>query len=163
MGIGIATGRAVAGTIGTRDQAKVGVFGPVVNLASRLEGMTKFLQAPILPDEATAVLAREQVDAQGARFRRVARVQPYGLDSALTVTELLPPLAEYPGLGDDHVAYYEAALDAFVAGRWAEAYELLHKIPPDDRVKDFLTVHIAQHNRVAPANWDGVVPLAQKG
>jgi adenylate cyclase len=163
MGIGIATGRAVAGKIGTRDQAKVGVFGPVVNLASRLEGMTKFLQAPILLDEPTAVLARQQVDAQAARFRRVAKVQPYGLDTALTVTELLPPLAEYPGLGDAHVAYYEAALDAFVAGRWSEAYELLHKIPPDDRVKDFLTVYIAQHNRQAPAQWNGVIPLAQKG
>ncbi len=51
MGIGIATGRAVAGKIGTVDQVKVTVFGPVVNLASRLEGMTKILQAPILLDE----------------------------------------------------------------------------------------------------------------
>ena len=41
VGIGIATGRAVAGKIGTVDQVKVTVFGPVVNLASRLEGMTK--------------------------------------------------------------------------------------------------------------------------
>ena len=37
MGIGIAHGRAVAGKIGTSDQVKVTVFGPVVNLASRLE------------------------------------------------------------------------------------------------------------------------------
>ena len=38
-GIGIATGRAVAGRIGTVDQVKVTAFGPVVNLASRLEGI----------------------------------------------------------------------------------------------------------------------------
>jgi len=38
IGIGIASGTAVAGKIGTIDQAKVSVFGPVVNLASRLEG-----------------------------------------------------------------------------------------------------------------------------
>ena len=37
VGIGIATGPAVAGKIGTVDQVKVTVFGPVVNLASRLE------------------------------------------------------------------------------------------------------------------------------
>jgi len=37
-GIGVATGPAVAGKIGTVDQVKVTVFGPVVNLASRLEG-----------------------------------------------------------------------------------------------------------------------------
>src|SRR5690606_16637136 len=40
-GIGLATGRAVVGRIGTVDQVKVTAFGPVVNLASRLEGMTK--------------------------------------------------------------------------------------------------------------------------
>ncbi len=33
-GIGLATGRAVAGRIGTVDQVKVTAFGPVVNLAS---------------------------------------------------------------------------------------------------------------------------------
>jgi adenylate cyclase len=163
VGIGIGTGRAVAGKIGTSDQAKVGVFGPVVNLASRLEGMTKLLQTPILLDETTARLARQQVPARLARFRRVVKVKPYGLDTALTVTELLPPLSEYPELGDEHVAYYEAAFDALEAGRWAEAYALLHKIPPEDRVKDFLTVYIAQHNRVAPTGWDGVIPLMRKG
>ena len=51
-----ATGRAVAGRIGPREQAKVTVFGPVVNLASRLETMTKQLRVPILVDEATAEL-----------------------------------------------------------------------------------------------------------
>ena len=43
-GIGVATGKAVAGKIGTVDQVKVTVFGPVVNLASRLESMTKILR-----------------------------------------------------------------------------------------------------------------------
>ncbi len=57
-GIGVATGRAVAGKIGTTDQVKVTVFGPVVNLASRLESMTKILRAPILLDEATARAVR---------------------------------------------------------------------------------------------------------
>ena len=47
-GIGVATGPAVAGKIGTVDQVKVTVFGPVVNLASRLEGMTKTAAGPDL-------------------------------------------------------------------------------------------------------------------
>jgi class 3 adenylate cyclase len=54
MGVGIATGRAIACKIGTADQVKLTVFGPIVNLASRLEGMTKILHAPILVDETTA-------------------------------------------------------------------------------------------------------------
>jgi len=161
-GMGIATGKAVAGKIGTVDQVKVTVFGPVVNLASRLEGMTKILRAAILVDEATARAVRRQVPPQVARVRRLAIVRPYGLDAPLEVSELLPPESQYPVLTDEHLAVYESALDAFLAGDWARAFGLLHRIPTEDRVKDFLTVYIAQHNRTPPPGWDGVVPLENK-
>jgi adenylate cyclase len=162
MGIGIATGRAVAGKIGTIDQVKVTVFGPVVNLASRLEGMTKTLQAPILLDEQTAAAIRAEVPADVARVRRVAVVKPYGLDKRLEVSELLPPVSAFPTLSDDNIADYELALDELLAGRWAQAFERLHRVPAEDRVKDFLTVFIAQHNRTPPENWNGVIPLTSK-
>ncbi len=161
-GIGVATGVAVAGKIGTEDQAKVTVFGPVVNLASRLEGMTKILRAPILLDEGTAEAIRRQVPRTIARVRRVAVVRPYGLDTPLEVAELLPPEAAYPKLTDQHVGYYESGLDAFLAGAWREAYELLRHVPTDDLVCDFLTVFIAQHKRTPPPGWDGVIELQSK-
>ncbi|MCA9176471.1 MAG: adenylate/guanylate cyclase domain-containing protein [Planctomycetales bacterium] len=160
MGIGIATGRAVAGKIGSVDQVKATVFGPVVNLASRLEGMTKTLRASILLDEVSASILRET--APDCRLRRVARVRPYGMDLPLEVTELLPPVEEDTVLTDEHVAAYEAALDALHDRQWQQAFELLHQVPAMDRVKDFLTVFIAQHNRSAPERWDGVIPLAEK-
>jgi adenylate cyclase len=162
VGIGIATGKAVAGKIGSIDQVKVTVFGPVVNLASRLEGMTKILRAPILIDDATAGYLRRHASPEVCRVRRLAVVRPYGLESPLEVSELLPPAADYPALTDEHINYYERALDAFLAGRWVEALELLHHVPAEDQVKDFLTVYIAQHNRRPPPNWDRVIPLATK-
>jgi adenylate cyclase len=162
VGIGIATGRAVAGKIGTVDQVKVTVFGPVVNLSSRLESMTRQLRASILVDEQTASVARNSLAPAEARVRRVARVKPYGLASAVMVHELLPALQQYPQLSDDHLQAYEGALDALLNRNWARAFELLHQVPADDRVKDFLTVFIAQHNRTPPDNWDGVIPLAGK-
>jgi adenylate cyclase len=162
-GIGIATGRAVAGKIGTPDHVKVTVFGPVVNLASRLEGMTKILRAPVLLDEQTARAVRRHVPRQVARVRRLAVVRPYGLETPLEVSELLPPAAEYPLLSDEHLESYEAALDAFLAGRWPTAIEHLHRVPSQDVVADFLTVYIAQHGRTPPPNWDGVIALATKG
>jgi len=161
-GIGVATGPAVAGKIGTVDQVKVTVFGPVVNLASRLEGMTKTLRAPILLDEATARIVRQQVPREVARVRRLAIVRPYGLDAPLEVSELLPPVSQYPELTDEHLKWDEAALDAFLARKWPAALELLHRIPAEDEVKDFLVVYIAQHNRRPPPNWDGVIQLASK-
>lgn len=161
VGIGVATGRAVSGGIGTSDQLKVTVFGPVVNLASRLEGMTKLLQAPILLDEPTAAWIRENVSQDQARVRRVARVQPYGMDVELEVSELLPPY-EAELLTDEQIVDYESALDAFIAGDWREAWERLHKVPPSDQVKDILTEYILRHKRSAPADWNGVIRLDRK-
>jgi adenylate cyclase len=162
LGIGIATGCAVAGKIGTVDQVKITVFGPVVNLAARLEGLTKLLRAPILLDETTARRIAGRVDPGKARLRRVARVRPYGLDTPLEVSELLPPAADYPQLSDEHIVAYEAALDALLSRDWSQAFSLLHRVPADDRVKDFLTVYIAQHNRTPPDDWDGVISVEEK-
>jgi len=102
-GIGLATGTAVAGKIGTVDQVKVTVFGPVVNLASRLEGMTKILRAAILLDPPTSRAVRRQVPREVARVRRLAIVRPYGLDTPLEVSELLPPQSDRPELSDEHL------------------------------------------------------------
>jgi adenylate cyclase len=92
----------------------------------------------------------------------VAVVKPYGLSTPLEVSELLPPEQDYPQLTAAHIAAYEEALDALLARDWPRAFSLLHKVPADDRVKDFLTVYIAQHNRTPPDDWDGVIPLTSK-
>jgi adenylate cyclase len=63
---------------------------------------------------------------------------------------------------DRDIAAYEAALEALLDRRWGAAFQLLHEVTAEDRVKDFLTVFIAQHNRTPPGNWDGVIPLASK-
>jgi adenylate cyclase len=169
VGIGIATGRAVAGSIGTTEQAKVTVFGPVVNLASRLQDMTKLLRVPILIDEPTAEAVREHLPRDAGRVRRLAKVRPYGLETPLVVTELIPPAppqgAEQPegALTDADLDAYDKALAAFLAGDWNAAYKRLHRVPPDDRGKDLLTEFILKNNRTPPPAWDGVIPLGSKG
>jgi adenylate cyclase len=123
--------------------------------------MTKQLRAAILIDPPTAAVLRACVPTSAARVRRLAKVRPVGLTAPLEVSELLPPAAEST-LSDEHLAAYESALDAFHTGNWPEALRLLHQVPPEDQAKDFLTVFIAQHNRVPPAGWDGAIPLEAK-
>jgi adenylate cyclase len=162
-GIGIASGEAVAGRLGTSGQFKIDVFGPVVNLASRLEGITKQLRVPVLMDESTVADVREAGGpAGGARFRRLARLCPYGMEQPLTVSELLPAPGGEETLSEEDVALYERALDAFSEGRWDEAFAQLHAVPHWDRGKDFLTTHILQHGRQPPPGWDGVIRLGSK-
>ena len=163
VGIGLSAGHAVAGGIGAKDQLnKVTVFGPVVNLAARLEGMTKILQTPILIDEVAAKFVRAEISTDVARCRRVAKIKPYGLDNVLVVSELLPPEAEYPDLKNEHIEAYENALDKFIEGDWPEAIKLLHHVPPEDRVQDLLTEFIIINKRTPPPKWDGVIELRSK-
>lgn len=162
MGIGIAHGRAVAGKIGTSEQVKVTVFGPVVNLANRLESMTKQLRVPILLDEATAQIVRPRLQSTEGRIRRLARLLPYGMETSVEVSELLPPAADYPELTDAHIESYERGVEHFIQGRWDDAYHDLHSMPSTDRAQDFLMQQIVLNHRTAPLNWDGIIRLPSK-
>jgi adenylate cyclase len=93
------------------------------------------------------------------RCRRVAKVKPFGLDTPLVVTELLPPLSEHLELTDAHLADYERAVDALLGGNWAKAYDLLRRMPPEDRVPDSLTALLARHDRQPHPGWAGVIEL----
>jgi adenylate cyclase len=162
-GIGLATGRAVAGRIGTVDQVKVTAFGPVVNLASRLEGMTKTLGVEVLVDEASSRWIREHVRPDQMRVRRLAIVRPDGFANRIEVSQLLPPVSVGGSTSDEDVALYEEALDWFVEGRWEKAFERLHRVSADDRAKDFLTATILRYGRIPPSGWDGVIEIGKSG
>lgn len=162
VGIGIAHGRAVAGKIGADEHAKVGVFGPVVNLGSRLEGLTKTLRVPILIDEPTADFVRQNMSPNDGRCRKLARLIPYGMTTPITVFELLPPAGPNHPITDANLAEYEAAVDAFIEGRWQDALDHLDRLPVGDRAKDFLMIYIAQNDYEPPAGWDGVITMSNK-
>jgi adenylate cyclase len=53
VGIGIATGRVVAGYAGTQSRASYICVGDIVNLSARLESFTKVVKKPVVIDEAT--------------------------------------------------------------------------------------------------------------
>ncbi len=158
-GIGIATGRAVAGQIGTVDQVKVTAFGPIVNLASRLEGMTKAFGSEVILDQTTADAIRA-TEQDGLRVRRLAHVRPAGFESSVEISELLPEPGEtQQSLTDQQITEYEHSLDALTRGDWNEAYERLHAVPAWDRPKDVLLAIILRHNRIPPDDWNGVIDL----
>ncbi|MGB7343183.1 MAG: adenylate/guanylate cyclase domain-containing protein [Pirellulaceae bacterium] len=163
-GIGIASGRAVAGRIGTSDQVKVTAFGPVVNLASRLEGITKAFGADVILDAATTEILKQIPQQDEFRIRRLAVVRPAGFETPVEISELLPTDATPESaknriLTDHEITDYEASLDALVRGDWDEAYERLHCLPSWDRPKDTLLSTILKYNRIPPPSWDGVIDL----
>jgi adenylate cyclase len=162
VGLGVAHGRALAGQIGTDQQAKVGVFGPVVNQGARLETMTKQFDLPICMDEPTAEYAKMYLPESEGRLRRLARVRPKGMDTPMTVYGLLPRTDQFAWVTDEVVADYDKALDAVTEGQWSSAVEILERIPDEDGPKQFLLRNMAALGNEPPASWDGAFSLANK-
>ncbi len=172
VGVGIAHGRAIAGQIGTAQQAKIGVFGPVVNQGSRLEGMTRQFGVGVCMDEMSAEFARSKMPPGKARVRRLARVRPKGMDTPMTVSELIPVVdvmfapttdanALQPQSLDEMIANHESALDDIIAGRWGVALEKL-ETQPASGPKAFLLKQMAKTDNRPPENWDGAFSLTDK-
>lgn len=158
-GIGLAHGRGLAGRLGTADQYKVGAFGPVVNLASRLESLTKYFGVSILVEGNFA--SQIGPDTPWTRKRKLARIKPAGMDTPVEVFELMPPEAEAGAMPDNLRRRYENGLTAFMAGKWPEAGNLLASLP-DDGPTRALKKYIADRPEGPPAGWDGTIVMASK-
>ena len=174
FGVGIAHGPGIAGKLGASEQMKVGVFGPVVNRASRLESATKTLRCPILLDDPVVTHLARGGARSWCRVRQVARVIPKGLEKKppVLIGELLPPERERgPNLSEPNRRIYEAALDRFFARDWDEFRAMVSQFPKDGPV-DFVSKFIrdceadalragvpeAEAGR-APADWNGGIPV----
>jgi len=164
-GIGIASGSAVAGQIGTADQVKVTAFGPVVNLASRLEGLTKTFGVNVIVDQATVSELADSVESD-FQFRRLARVRPAGFTQSFDLFELLTPMAEGHGpnrtLSTKERMEYENSLLLFIKGDWPQAQVGLEPLAIHDSASRVLLSIIEGQNAIAPDDWSGAIDVGKE-
>lgn len=83
IGVGVNTGNALVGNTGSRFKFKYGPLGNCVNLASRVQGATKYLHCPVLITAATRGLLGE-----GYLTRRVCRAAMVGIVQPVDLFEV---------------------------------------------------------------------------
>ena len=162
VGLGIAHGEAIAGEVGTEKQAKIGVFGPVVNQGSRLEGLSKQLGVTICMDDTTAQFVKRHMPSSEARTRRLVKVRPAGMDTPVTVHQLLFADENESCVSNRLLKAYEDAFDAVVDGAWTEAQCVLELFRGTDGPTDFLLGQMEALGNRPPADWDGAFTLSKK-
>jgi class 3 adenylate cyclase len=161
-GIGVTQGPAVVGALGTHDLAKVDVFGPTVNLAARLESLTKVVGVRILANEAVAADLAAARRPRG-RTRKIARVRPAGMTNPQLIYELMPLGGDKPGqMPEARRLSWEQAVDAFLAGDWSQARSALENYFADDPAGGLLTDYMKRTQNRPPAGWDGIITLDAK-
>ena len=121
LGIGLHTGAAQVGNIGSSVRLKYGPRGATVNLASRLEQATKVLHSPV-------VATREVVQRLEGKLLdyRLCQAELPGIETPVDVFAICPATTNHATLSA--ISHYEDALTQFEAGDLDQAKQLLRTI-----------------------------------
>jgi len=160
MGVGIHTAEVVAGNIGSPHRLNYKVVGDGVNLASRLEGLTRHYPVGAIVSEAT----RDAVPS--IAFRELDRVRVKGRDAPLRIYEPVGVECELTTAALEALSLHRNALACYRARDWDGAlasFRDLERRTTDEGLYAFYLERTRRLRAEPPGpEWDGTVTFKEK-